>query len=219
MAAPKSLIVEDLTSLWGLSNLSEDDFGALLAEVSEAQPTPRTSTLCDAVTPEYQTLIRALVRVAINLRVDRNEIRDLLTNHVEQITEMPLDRISDEQITRAVDRSLELLNSRPIRFRVLSDNLRRSHEHTFMDAAVVTDLRPIADVGPDTGDPQIIATLRRHNLRLTTLDYELNRQVHFFVLDDEDLTFLISVLRDALELIPALEQLSEQNDLIDLSLS
>ena len=221
MTEDKPEIVQDLTHLWELTNLSKDDYEALSAEVSEAHPTPRIQGLCDLVAQEHQALMLALIRLSTHLRprvslVD-SEVRDLLTDHMEQITQLPPSRVSDEQLTRAIDRSLGLLNCKSLQFFRKGEGLRTSHEHTFLHGEVVADLRPIVDTDSQTGDSRVVAMLRRHNLIITTIDYKGNRDKHFFVLEDEDLPFFAEMFQKALDSALALEQYTEQNCLLDVS--
>ena len=218
MAEAKSVLAEDLTSLWDLASLSADDFDALCAQISEAQPTPRLRVLCDAVAQEHQPSIRALARLAAILHPDEQELRDLFTEHLEEITELPPDSIPSEHLTLVVDRLLQLLNSRLIQLYVSAKDMRNAHESTFINAKIVTDLRPILSENTEASTQEIIAVLRRHHLTLTTIGDTNDRHKHYFVLDDEDLWYLADVIRTTIERISTLEQLAEKNDLADLSL-
>ena len=219
MATEKTTLVEDLTLLWELSSLSAEDFDILFTQVSEAPPSPRLGVLTDAVAQEHQDLIYALVSLENHFSLDEAGLSELLRSHIEQITELPQDQILEEQIAQVIDRSLRLCYTRPIRIHSSSARLRREHEHTFLDASIVTDLRPIIDSDPETGNPRVVALLRRHNLHLITHDYERKSRKHYLVLDDEDLRYLVALFEDTLDLIPTLGQFTEQDGMLDLNLS
>lgn len=219
MEKAKSSIVKDLLSLWELKNLSEDAFKALFEAISEVQLSPKEHRLYDAVPEEHRNLMQALLGIAVNISPDKDELRDLLYEYIDEITECSPNRISDDQVTLAVARAFKLLTSRPVQLFSSSTHLRFAHEHIFSGARIVTDIRPILAEDTDTGDPQVAAVMRRHNLIITSCDRDMNTHDNFFVLDDEDLDFLLAVLVHAKETVPALKQLTMHDSVSDLSLS
>ena len=180
-----------------LGALPQEEYSTLRDSLARAHPTLSSSALAQSLSigsdreaEEVENLIDGLTGL---LAVGRTHDLPL---HDAAIQVASADQFDQTDIDESVlsRRIAELLNCRPIQLLSKALDVGSEHERIFLDARIVTDLRPI--FGNDV-DALPEAALLRHSLKLEFIHEEDRLGIFYVVLDEEDLDRLEAIIRRA----------------------
>ena len=200
-----------------LHEASQESYDALLAAV-ELLDEPsgirdfadRASQSTELARDETQALLSMLLWAVAHAETGGSKLGELIGAFVAS-EELAL---GDEDQQRLASRVLSLADRRSVRVLYKSLDLIREHRNVFVDARVVTDVRPV--FGGDIAEG-IDAVVLTHSLKLEFVQEDQHKSFHV-ALDQSDIHVLRDVLERAIDKAASLRELLESAGISNLTL-
>lgn len=186
-----------VSSLTRLGDMPDEEYEAFLRALASGTPTLSTSSVAKTVaenstldTEDADMLIHALIGLA-GMGYARDLSEDRLATQVTTSPDLEKTGI-DKRIL--ADRIVRLLDDAPLRLLGKAHDLSGEHDHIFLDARVITDIRPI--FGSEAG-AQPEGALLCHTLKLEFLRDQGDVEHFYLTLDEDDLNKLNALIHRA----------------------
>ena len=182
---PSLSVPEDLVPAFAqLHGLSDSEYSAVHDVLSTAEPNQDFVAIASEKSELKESVVRALVR-AISSLVGISTIFELTTDEAaDQVASSPDLKVPEEEQQQLSARIKSLASCRCIRLREKIATLGREHQRVFLDARIMTDVRPIFG---DEVESELEGVLVSHTLKLEYLDEEKNVGAFHIVLDNQDI--------------------------------
>ena len=186
-----------VSSLAVLGEMPEKEYEAFLRAFASTGPTLHTSAVAGLVaqssgmgSAKAHMLIHALIGLA-GPGDTGDTSGDPTADIISTSPELVQAGIDTEALAERVAKLIEVV---PFQLLHKASDLSSEHANIFLDARVITDIRPIFGTAPD-GPPE--GALLSHTLKLEILRDEGEVEHFYLVLDDEDLNKLSHLIRRA----------------------
>lgn len=220
--SPKPLVVPErhAGSFEAIREMGEDEFPRLLAIFESAEPTDDRETICRLIreatsvgTSDAFELLDAVMGLAAHAHLSQSSMSDI----ARRVASSPQFVRPDELDEGLAMRIAELLRCDSVRIYSKALALGSRHERLFVDAQVLTDLRPLFGENIEQQSrPE--AMLISHTLNLHYVDSDGAHDNFFIVLDDEDLLTVRELLDRSTRKSAAMRSLLQESGVTYLSL-
>lgn len=204
-----------------LVEMNEDQRERLLAALRTTAPRLQVEEFASELgqsVPEYSDHILEIATMLVSMYVSVDDLQ----LSPRQFAEGLVKAAEKGQIVRG-DQSAEALRAfftealrcdDTLGFTAKALNIAAEHERVFLDARILTDLRPVFRAQIETGEPKL---LMLRQLKISYLTPTGEKQEVYFALDDEDLRSLREVLQREERKEQWLQRLLEQKQLTPLN--
>ena len=186
-----------VSSLTRLGTISEEECQVIVAALAGGAPTLSTSSIAESVAEnsvlgaeDVDMLLNALIGLA-GMGYARDLSGDRLAREVAASPDLMKTDIDTETL---VDRIARLLDVASLRLLGKAHDLSSEHARIFLDARIITDIRPIFGSEPDA---QPEGAFFCHTLKLELIRDQGDVEHVYLVLDEHDLDTLSSLIRRA----------------------
>ncbi len=208
-----------------LREMQEGDFSHLLMALNTAESTARLRTLAESAgegsqldVSDVQALleaIRELAGIGYRIRSSAGQIAARVVSSPQFSADEDLNR-HDTLRERMAKRIETLLNCEVIRFLSKASSIGAEHERVFLNAQVLTDLRPLFD--DDRGeDLEPEGALLCHTLSLHFISSDRTHDTFYVVLDDDDIETLQSAIDRAIRKSGSLKRKLQDAGLVHMT--
>ena len=221
-------LIQDLSTVASLAELSTAAHEALLESIRSSEPTTRLDLLAAAIEQatddlenplEFSHALTRLHRALLRPGGSGEEVlHELFRHNIQEIRAVLGRSLSDHAVDVSIGRAVALMETPLFVFHRAAFDLRAVDENHFDGASITTDLRPALNDDPTIGPVGVAAILRRHHLRISYVDGQGESKSFYVVLDDEDIAPLIGVLQRTLDASDLLHEFGESHGLHDISL-
>ena len=202
-----------------LLRMQEDDFSHLLNALDSADPTEPLSRLAESIHQGSGLSVsgaRSLLDAVMGLAALRQRSLTSIDHMAARVASSPQFAEAVDGCENFIARTKSLLSSDVIRLYSKASSIGSEYERLYVNAQILTDLRPLFN-DEHTDGPQPEAALLSHTLSLHFIGSDGKHDNFFVVLDDSDLKNLQQVIDRAIQKADALRRQLYESGLIYMS--
>jgi hypothetical protein len=193
-------------------SLSEESVQELISILEGEPPMLNQEELPDRVTPKIRTIpaadLKETIKALLSLYIIKEDpLADFIEDLSQAMQESPFEelKLSEEEYERFKERLYKLLSINSLYLATRAVTLLQARDSYFMDAQVLTDIRPVFGLELNGRPP---AAMIIHTLRVEVYQGDESKEL-FIGLDDGDLDTLVEVLGRAKQKSESLQSVLE----------